>query len=61
MEQSLMPLETLQEQGMEYFPQLHLLLYAVELLPGQGIYSLPGDPTGAKKWNISPGFIFSRQ
>ena len=41
MEQSLFPLETLQEQGMEYFPQPHLLLRAVELCPGQGIYSPP--------------------
>ena len=41
MEQSLFPLETLQEQGMEYFLQLHLLLRAVELCPGQGIYSFP--------------------
>ena len=37
MEQSLLPLETLLEQGMEYFPQPHLLLRAVELCP---IYSL---------------------
>ena len=41
MEQSMLPLETLHEQGMEYFLQPHLLLRAVELCRGQGIYSLP--------------------
>ena len=41
MEQGLWPLETLQEQGMEYFPLPHLLFHSVELCPGQGIYSLP--------------------
>ena len=37
-------LETLQEHRTElYFPQLHLLLHAVELHPGQDMYSLDED------------------
>ena len=40
MEQSLLPLEALQEQGLEYFPHPHLPR-AVELCTGQGIYFLP--------------------
>ena len=36
----LLPLETLQEQGIEYFLQPHLLLHAGELFPSPGIYSL---------------------
>ena len=35
----LLPLETLQEQRIKYFT-LHILLHAVELFLGQGIYSI---------------------
>ena len=41
MEQGLLPLETLQEHRMEDVP-LYLLLHAVELFLGQGIYTSVG-------------------
>ena len=40
MKQAMLPLENLKEHIIEYF-LLNLLLHAVELFLGQGIYSLP--------------------
>ena len=43
--------KTLQEHRMDYFPQLHLLLQAVELFPGQGILSLKNTSVG-RSWEF---------